>query len=85
MQHTYRNQKGQFAPLPPQKADPANIRNGSLYGYKGIGVRAITKTQGKVLVCFHKTLMGLVEPEELSLLSDAQVKSYLGHANSVDA
>lgn len=80
MKHTYRNPLGQFALLPLQPVPVEQIVPGRIYGYKGIGVRAVTKTQGKVLVCFHKTLMGLVEPEQLSKLNKTQVDEYLAHA-----
>lgn len=77
MKHNYRNRLGQFAATP---TTPATIVAGRLYGYKGIGVRAIAKTQGQVIVSFHKTLIGRVDPDELTLLPKSEVDKYLATA-----
>lgn len=57
------------------------IKNGSLYSFKGIVVRAKKQCKnGMWYVTSHKRLNGFVKPEELSQIPRGQVRAYLANA-----
>jgi hypothetical protein len=56
---------------------------GRLYGYRGSVVRACRKcSNGKRHVSFHKQLHGFVAENELELIGQVEVSSYLNKALS---
>lgn len=78
MKHQIRSKNGRFAP-----ATPNEVKNGSLYGYRGTVVRARKACRnGKRLVSFHNQLFGFVSDAELVKIPSIQVQNYLVNAQN---
>jgi hypothetical protein len=60
-----------------QRTRPETVVTGRLYGWKGAVVRAGRKVNQLRLVTLHKSLVGYVPDNELSLVTPETVKGYL--------
>ena len=75
--HNARNKMGQFV-KPAKKKLRLVIKNGSLYNWRGVTVRAVCDlNNGLKLVSFHKSLFGFINAGELTKINIDKVKQYL--------
>ena len=77
--HNARNKMGQFTkPAKAKKKPHLVIKNGSLYNWRGVTVRAVCDlNNGLKLVSFHKSLFGFINAGELTKINIDKVKQYL--------